>query len=190
MKTTNNINRTRPVCRVFRIGSADRVPSLLRRGRGWSPLLLLRFFLLILLISFSSLTYPQLKSIDAGRVTDNTFNCDFCMCSQGISPLDFSGKGIRLDPRYLVIDRMVKDGKTIDNTEGSYEKHFTLQASVIYPVGRKFSVIGVLPYSVREGRESRDEKIIHTSGPGDAILFGRYLLLEKNNGKNTILLST
>src|SRR5437867_6761805 len=128
------------------------------KNKGLQPIALI----IVLLVSQS--LHSQLKTMGAEKITSGTFNCDFCMCSQGISPLDFSGKGIRLDPRYLVIDRVVKDGRTIDNTKGSYEKHFTLQASVIYPVTKKFSLIGVLPYSIRDGRENAGKKAIHTSG--------------------------
>ncbi len=132
--------------------------------------------------SYSQLVEPKFIS------EPPAFNCDFCMCSQGISPLDFSGKGIRIDPRYLVIDRLVRNNEQIENTEGSYEKHFTLQLSAIYPLTKKISLIGIVPYSVREGRESIDENIIRTSGLGDVALFGRYFALEKQ-GRNTILLS-
>jgi len=121
--------------------------------------------------------------------TVETFNCDFCLCSQGISPLDFTGKGIRIDPRYLVLDREVEGSKVLDHSHGGYEKHFTLQVSGIYPVGKKFSVIGIVPYSIREGREEVDEPVVHTSGIGDAMLFGRYLALEVRTEKNVLLLS-
>jgi len=148
-----------------------------------------KYVIFILTLLSMNISYSQIldKKEDFSRI--NTSNCDFCLCYMGISPLDFSGKGIRIDTRYLLLDRLVNNNRVVDNTEESYEKHFTLQLSLIYPVGKKISVIGIVPYSVREGRESAEEKTSYTSGLGDIILFGRYPVLEKLNVNSIFLLS-
>ena len=78
--------------------------------------------------------------------------CDFCLCSQGISPLDFSGKGIRIDQRYLLIDKMVNNNSTVANNIGSFERHLTFQFSGIYSISPRVSFLSILPIlSVQAG---------------------------------------
>jgi hypothetical protein len=121
---------------------------------------------------------------------DPVNRCDFCLCSQGISPLDFSGKGIRIDQSYLLIDKMVHNTNTIDNNEGSYEKHLTFQLSGIYSISPRISFMGIVPFSVRSGRDDLNSAVSRTSGIGDVILFARYFPLEVHTMKSTFLLST
>ncbi len=129
---------------------------------------------------------------DAGHIKlkDQVNNCDFCLCSQGISPLDFSGKGIRIDQSYLLIDKVAQNNKIKSNDEGGYEKHLTFQLSGIYSVSPRVSFIGMIPYSIRSGREDLNSVLSRTSGIGDVILFARYFPLEIHTMKSTFLLST
>src|SRR5690242_4774018 len=136
--------------------------------------------LIFLFTVFIASLQAQGINIDSKIKSETTqiSKCDYCLCSMGISPLDFSGKGIRIDPRYLFIDKKIKDGKVVANTEGSYERHFTLQFSGIYPVTRKFSVIGIVPYSMREERAGSFEPALNTAGIGDISVLGRYNVID------------
>ena len=130
------------------------------------------------------------QNVFIGKNEDPINYCDFCLCSQGISPLDFSGKGIRIDQRYLLIDKLVNNNSTVTNNIGSFERHLTFQFSGIYSMSPRVSFLGILPYSVRSGRDDFSESIARTNGFGDLILFGRYFPVEKHTMRSTFLLST
>ena len=114
-------------------------------------------FIIVFSFAYTGKAYSQNpdRLFDRHHLTlKNPVNmCDFCLCSQGISPLDFSGKGLRIDQSYLLIDKTVHNTNTIDNNEGSYEKHLTFQLSGIYSINPKISFMGMVLFSVRSGRD-------------------------------------
>jgi hypothetical protein len=107
----------------------------------------------------------------------------------GVTPLDFSGKGIRIDPRYLLINRTVNNGNSTPSVDGHYEEHITMAVSGIYTIKKNFSLLASVPYSFRSGRDDYNSPVEHTSGVGDILLFGRYTVLEKHPDNNTFMLA-
>jgi hypothetical protein len=107
----------------------------------------------------------------------------------GVTPLDFSGNGIRIDPRYLLINRTVKNGNSTPSVDGHYEEHITMAVSGIYTIKKNFSLLASVPYSFRSGKDDYNSPVVHTSGISDILLFGRYTVLEKHPDNNTFMLA-
>jgi hypothetical protein len=147
--------------------------------------------LYIYLALFNITIIAQVNNSDVFLKPQNspTSNCDYCLCSLGVNPLDFSGKGIRIDPRYLLIDRTVNNGSSAPNNNGRYEEHFTMQFSGIYSFKNHISIIAAIPYSIRNGRDNYNSSLVHTTGIGDISILGRYNILEKHVRYSTFMLA-
>lgn len=89
----------------------------------------------------------------------------------GVTPLDYWGKGIRIDPRYLLIDRTVNNGNSAPNNNGRYEEHITMQFSGIYSFNNHISIIAAIPYSIRNGRDDYNSSVRY--------IFTKYLSINK-----------
>lgn len=77
--------------------------------------------------------------------------CDYCLLTQGISPLETSnGIGFRLDQRYTRLSTLFDNGEKIDR-EGALETHWTTQFSGFYTVKPRLSFIAVVPIVRRFG---------------------------------------
>jgi len=151
----------------------------------------MKIFLLLIISALNIQLFAQINEHDAylKPQSNPTLDCDYCMCSLGVTPLDFSGKGIRIDPRYLLIDRTVNNGNSSPSTDGHYEEHITLQFSGIYSVSKKVSFLASVPYSVRSGRDDYSSPIVHTTGIGDIMISGRYTAMEKHIHNSTLMLA-
>ena len=72
--------------------------------------------------------------------------CDYCISSQGISPIEVGSSGARYDARYLYLGKMYDDGKEIVNSSDAEETYITHQVSMYYHIGGKFSASLNLPF--------------------------------------------
>jgi hypothetical protein len=114
--------------------------------------------------------------------------CDFCLLSQGISPLDtMKGAGIKISERYTVLDQIYQ-GTGEKTNPGAKESHWTTELTGFYGITPEFMVMGVVPY--KKGRTSGEADMAATppvldpamagdaSGLGDVALLGRYTFLK------------
>jgi hypothetical protein len=72
--------------------------------------------------------------------------CDYCISSQGISPVEVGSSGARYDARYLYLGKMYDDGEEIVNSSDAQETYITHQVSMYYHIGGKFSASVYLPF--------------------------------------------
>ena len=134
-------------------------------------------------------------SLSAG----NARACDFCLLSQGISPLDtMKGTGIKISERYTVLDRMFQ-GTSEKATPGAKETHWTTELTGFYAITPEFMMLAVLPY--KEGHTTGEADMTATppaldatmagraSGLGDAALMGRYTFLKQETPDATTVMA-
>ncbi len=114
--------------------------------------------------------------------------CDFCLLSQGISPLDTrKGAGFKISERYTLLDQ-VYQGTSEKTNPGAKETHWTTELTGFYSITPQFMVMGVVPY--KKGKTSGEADMTATppvldttmagdaSGLGDVALLGRYTFLK------------
>lgn len=120
-----------------------------------------------------------------------SFACDFCLLSQGISPLDtLKGAGIRINERYSVLDKVYTGTVKIENP-GAKEEYRTTEFTGFYSVSEDVMLLAVVP--VRKTRMN-GELIVNADGTvdadsamkggevglGDVALLGRYTFFKKH----------
>lgn len=127
------------------------------------------------------------------------FACDFCMLSQGISPLDtMKGAGIKISERFTLLDEMYK-GTTEQANPGAKETHWTTELTGFYGITPEFMVIAVVPYKMGRTSGEADMTTIpptldttmagDATGLGDIALMGRYTFLKKESPEATNVLA-
>jgi hypothetical protein len=106
-----------------------------------------------------------------------TSNCDFCLASQGISPLEVGSSGIRIDLRYLRLSTSYLNGSRTSNEREELESHFTQQYSFFYALAPRFSVSAIVPVPKRHSEELGENGnmvVGNQFGVGDLSLLLRY----------------
>ena len=127
-------------------------------------------------------------------VSRSVLGCDFCLLSQGISPLDtMKGTGIKISERYTVLDQ-VYQGRSGQANPGAKEEHWTTELTGFYGLTPEFMVMAVVPYKKSKTSGELDTTVKpaaldaagagETTGTGDIALLGRYTFL-KNEGADT-----
>jgi hypothetical protein len=115
------------------------------------------------------------------------FACDFCMLSQGISPLDtIEGTGIKISERYTLLDRLYQGSGRIAN-DGTKEVHWTTELTGFYGVTPEFMAMAVLPY--KDGRTSESMGAGSAAGLGDIALLGRYTFVKSEAADATTVMA-
>ncbi|HEY6172404.1 MAG TPA: transporter [Candidatus Kapabacteria bacterium] len=127
--------------------------------------------------------------------------CDYCISSQGISPVEVGSSGARYDARYLYLGKMYDDGKEIVNSSDAQETYITHQVSMYYHIGDKFSASlylpfvnrsesgkgeqphGSLPNSIVSSQSPQHGTMTHSyhnqvNGLSDLAVFGRYRVFD------------
>lgn len=144
--------------------------------------------------------FITLMLLAAGGVFASTTRaCDFCMLSQGISPLDtMKGAGIKISERFTLLDEMY-NGTSEKSNPGAKETHWTTELTGFYGITPEFMVIAVVPY--KNGRTSGEADMSaipptldttmagDASGLGDVALMGRYTFLKKESPDSTNVLA-
>lgn len=121
--------------------------------------------------------------------------CDFCLLSQGISPLDtMKGSGIKISERYTLLDQ-VYQGTSRQENPGAKEEHWTTELTGFYGITPEFTLIAVLPYRIHKTSGELDLSTNpvgldtagagKSSGIGDVALMGRYTFLKRENPDTT-----
>lgn len=117
--------------------------------------------------------------------TSLSFSCDFCILSQGISPLEtVKGAGIRINERYTLLDEVYKGTEKVKNP-GAREEFWTAEFTGFYGVTEDLMLLGVIPYKKTklDGHlhvhadgdiEVHSDMKGEQSGLGDIALLGRY----------------
>src|ERR1017187_7845594 len=73
--------------------------------------------------------------------------CDFCMCSQGVSPLAMGGSAIRYDARYTELNDNYSIGKYQANPTNHQEQYFTQTLSFTYGIAPDLSATLLVPFA-------------------------------------------
>ncbi|MEK6589384.1 MAG: hypothetical protein AABZ11_01760 [Nitrospinota bacterium] len=125
-------------------------------------------------------------------ITQDTFACDYCLLSQGLSPLDTtSGKGIRIEERFTPLTTKYKDGSKTDNPDNDEESHLVTQVTGFYSVTENLTLMAVAPFVKRVHKETHThvhedgeiEKQRHEgtqTGLADVLLIGRYSFFKRH----------
>jgi hypothetical protein len=132
-------------------------------------------------------------------VANSSLACDFCLLSQGISPLDtMKGAGIKISERYTVLDQ-VYQGTSEKTNPGAKETHWTTELTGFYGITPEFMIMGVVPF--KKGRTSGEADMTATppvldtamagdaSGLGDVAVLGRYTFLKTEAPEATDVLA-
>ncbi len=126
--------------------------------------------------------------------------CDFCLLSQGISPLDtIKGAGIKVSERYSVLDQ-VSRGTSEKTNPGAKETHWTTELTGFYGVTPDLMLIAVMPYkngmTTGELMQNNDGSLDldregsgRASGLGDVAVMARYSFLKKEAPEATTVLA-
>ena len=76
--------------------------------------------------------------------------CDYCLISQGVSPLDtVNGRGLRVAERYTTLDR-VYDGSRERANPGASETYYTTEVTGFWDPRPWLTLIAVAPLRVTE----------------------------------------
>lgn len=128
-------------------------------------------------------------------VFKTSYACDYCLISQGISPLETSkGIGIRVEQRFTRISKEFND----HSNEIPKESHWTTQFTFYYSLNSKLTFVSVLPIVYRESTSGANDlytlaKPIHGSGEvsgssfgfGDATFLARYKFYQRHTLRTT-----
>ena len=117
--------------------------------------------------------------------------CDYCLLTQGLSPLQTTtGLGIRIDERYTVLSD-VYDGKDKVDNPGNKETHLTTQVTGFYAINPDITVLVVVPYVQRTMKEEEGGVFVEgkATGLGDIALMGRYTFYKRHELSSTTLLA-
>ncbi len=125
--------------------------------------------------------------------------CEFCLVSQGISPLQtLNGVGLRVNQRYTLLDEVYQGDREITNP-GVSERFWTTELSGFYGVNDRLLLIATLPVRKTEGvgdvSTGADGEIeVDTArggdgGVGDMALMGRYTIFSLHTLTSTTLLA-
>jgi hypothetical protein len=153
------------------------------------------FRLVVILVVVHALSYTLLhgQAIDPrSSVADEINRCDFCLASQGISPLEIGASGVRVDIRYLRVGTPFLDGTKAENPEQELETHLTQQYSLFYALSSRFTLAGFVPLSKRHSEhvtEAGDLVTGNQFGVADIMLLLRYKALVEHDGESTSIIS-
>ncbi len=118
--------------------------------------------------------------------------CDYCLASQGISPLEVGSSGVRADLRYLSLGTIFQNGKKAENFERELETHLTQQYSVYFSLSPRFSIGAFVPIAKRHSEHLNDEQTLVTGnqfGLADVSLLLRYKALVAHDIETTSIIS-
>ncbi|MBI3753733.1 MAG: transporter [Deltaproteobacteria bacterium] len=126
-------------------------------------------------------------------LTGLSFSCDYCMLSQGLSPLQTTtGIGLRVDERYTTLNKMFKGTSEVDNP-GNEETHLTTQITGFYAINPDLTALVIVPYVQRTMKEWDDVEMTFmkgkASGLGDIVLMGRYTFYRRHELDSTTIVA-
>jgi hypothetical protein len=124
---------------------------------------------------------------------DLSYACDYCLLTQGLSPLQTtSGLGIRIDERYTVLNDVYHGTDKVANP-GNKETFLTTQITGFYAINPGLTALVVLPYARKTMKEWDDGMSMFMEGKGiglgDIALIGRYTFYKRHELASTTLLA-
>ena len=132
--------------------------------------LLMRYFTFFFLLLFSNQSIAQWCSLPTPGVISE---CDYCQCSQGISPMETGSTGIRFDVRSLYRSAFYNGAEKLANPEGIYETYLTNQLILNYQIAESpFTISATVPYVVRQAHDADGN--IKGEGISDILAIVRY----------------
>jgi len=125
--------------------------------------------------------------------------CDYCLISQGISPLQTqTGAGLRIAQRYTLLDSVFEGDSELDNP-GVKEEYQTTEVSGFYSVSDRFLMLATVPVRQTRGDgelsvaaggiPDREDTTGDTRGIGDLSLLGRYTFYTRHTLDTTTTLA-
>ena len=125
--------------------------------------------------------------------------CEFCLLSQGISPLQtLNGAGLRVNHRYSLLDEVYQGSREVPN-EGAEERFWTTEVSGFYGITDNLLLMATLPIRQTEGigevgsGPDGDAEFEAARGGasdiGDLSLLGRYTVFKHHTLAATTLLA-
>lgn len=121
-------------------------------------------------------------------LTSNAFACDYCLVAQGISPLEtFKGAGIRINERYLILNRVYHGTDKLTNP-GDKEEFWTTEFTGFYGVTEDIILMATIPVrkTSQNGELHMETMTLDASGQGgqtglgDVSIMGRYSFFKKH----------
>jgi len=125
------------------------------------------------------------------------WGCDFCLLSQGVSPLDtIKGDGIRITERYTLLDRVYRGTERLPEA-GAREEHWTTEVTGFYSPRPHLTLLAVVPYRI--GKTTGELSLNpdgtvagldaagagSAAGIGDVTLLGRYTFVAADRPAST-----
>lgn len=123
--------------------------------------------------------------------------CDYCLLSQGISPLEtVKGSGIKINERYTRLTKPYKGTERLHLDAGAKEEYWTTEVTGFYGVTEDLTVLGVVPirrtkvdghlHVLPDGTPEVHTDVTGTEfGLGDIALIGRYSFFKKHTLDST-----
>lgn len=136
------------------------------------------------------LSIVSLAAIFSFSPVNNADACDYCLLSQGISPLEtVKGTGVRVTERYSSLDNVYHGSDELGNP-GAKEEYYTTEFSGFWGVSENLILIANVPYKKTKldghlhvhadgDTEVHPDKGEET-GLGDVSLLARYTLLRSH----------
>ena len=118
--------------------------------------------------------------------------CDFCLLSQGISPLEtISGAGgIRINQRYTMLNSVYKGTKDVTPETKPKEEYWTTEVTGFYSIAEDMMLLAIVPLKKNtldghlhvhsDGDIEVEDVKGDVRGLGDIALIGRYTFLKKH----------
>jgi len=130
-----------------------------------------------------------------------SFACDFCLLSQGISPLEtLSGSGIRVNHRYALSNKVYDGTERITVNPEAKEEFRTTEFTGFYGITESLTLIGTVPLrkTSMDGHmhvHADGEAEVHSdmkgnvSGLGDITALGRYSFFKRHTLDTTTIVA-
>jgi len=147
---------------------------------------------LLLILSCLSVSQSRAQFRTFAPIVVSTDKCDFCLASQGISPLEMGRTGVRYDVRYLRLGDSYHDGTKVENPTQDAETHFTNQLTILYNVVPNLSGIIIVPFASRHESSLNDlgqPTSLANTGLGDISILGRYNVIADHAFADTRIVS-
>ena len=141
-------------------------------------------------MAFASLSLIIVPAANAQLPPGLFSNCDFCMCSQGISPLEMGGSSLRIDSRYTELASEFSDGKLVPNSMNSRETYFTNTLSFTEGISNGLCATVIVPFAHKsESDINPGVAPVQNFGIGDISLLARYTALHDHQMGDTRIIS-
>lgn len=119
------------------------------------------------------------------------YACDFCLVSQGISPLDtFKDSGIRINQRYTLMNKVYDGGEAISIGDEAGEEYWTTEIAGFYGITDDITLLAIVPVrkAILDGHlhvHEDNATEVHPDkgreyGLGDVAVIGRYAFFKRH----------